>query len=373
MRHYNTFILALFALSFLSCNDNTSDTPAQVVLNLPAHPYDYSFDFPQHFMDDPVAQDINNGGSLTENPRISDAGATLGRVLFYDTKLSLNNAVACASCHHQSKAFADGLASSTGFEGRKTTRNSMAIINPVLNDNLFWDSRATSVTDLTLKPVQNHIEMGMEDLEYLATKLSSTTYYGNLFQDAYGSSVITADRISEALAQFLCSMVTHNSRFDAGSSTGFQNFTPLEKHGRELFFSNRAQCSSCHAGPNFSAQEFSGPYVETSGTANIGLDIVYDDNGLGGGKFRIPSLRNIAVTAPYMHDGRFTTLEEVVEHYDKGIQPHAELDIKFRGGDGQPKKLNLTPIEKEALIAFLHTLTDEQFMRDDRWSDPFER
>lgn len=364
-------IALLFALLFtiISCGDNDLD-PRTEVLNLPDQTMDYSVEFPDHFGANFIMNRIGNSGN--DLPEITNEGATLGRVLFYDKKLSANNSVACGTCHHQDKAFADGKRFSQGFEGRITPRNSMAIVNPILTDNLFWDSRSHSVVDLTLKPVQNHIEMGMVDMDLLVEKLQSVGYYNDLFEDAYGNSQITEQKISNALSQFLCSITSQNSKYDEGLTNHFADFTGLELLGKEIFFSEKAMCSSCHGGGNFAAIEISGPYQSTNGTANIGLDVNYRDQGKEEGQFRIPSLRNIALTAPYMHDGRFETLAEVIDHYDHGVQPHRNLDIKFKDGNGHPKKLGLSSVEKLGLEAFLKTLTDKSLMTDVRFSDPFE-
>jgi cytochrome c peroxidase len=319
-----------------------------------------------------------NGGGFGinhQNPEVTNAGATLGRVLFYDPQLSLNNAVACASCHKQEIAFSDDAAGSKGFGGKVTPRNSMSIVNPALNNNLFWDSRSSSVADLVSKPIQNHIEMGMENMSDLVNKLQKVDYYPDLFLQAFGNSQITEPAITNALAQFVCSMSSADSKFDHGQTNNFANYSSLEKLGQQLFFSTKTNCSQCHAGANFAAPDFPGggysqPTVK--GTANVGLDLVYTDQGKSDGQFRIPSLRNIALTAPYMHDGRFNSLMEVVEHYNSGIKLHNKLDVKLKDANGHPQRLNLDEIEKRALVAFLGTLTDEVLTKDEKFSNPFK-
>lgn len=330
-----------------------------------------------------------------DNNRASDAGATLGRVLFYDKKLSLNNTVACATCHKQQFAFADNKASSIGFEGKITSRNSMTIINPGMSHGYFWDIRADKLEDQVLMPVKNHIEMGLENLDNLEIKLAKLDYYPPLFEAAFGTTEITRDNISKALAQFLRSMASYRSKYDKGLENDFSNFTALERMGKDLFESWDMPCQSCHGGTNFDGWG--------GGVSNIGLDEVYTDNGLGAlsqwqaqgsfydGMFKVPSLRNVAVTAPYMHDGRFNTLEEVIEHYDSGVKKHPNLDYRLTTGgffifndnafedpvpgtivDGEPRKLNLTDLQKRALVAFLETLTDYELIRDPKFSDPFK-
>jgi cytochrome c peroxidase len=171
-------------------------------------------------------------------------------------------------------------------------------------------------------------------------------------------------------------MVSCDTKYDHELPNNFAGFTPLENIGRELFFSNKAKCSQCHAGSNFKAPDndpnspYSLPTIK--GTANIGLDIVYADNGKEDGQFKIPTLRNIALTAPYMHDGRFKTLEEVVEHYNSGVKAHTKLDDKLKT-NGTPQHLNLNDVEKMALVAFLNTLTDQSMITDPKFANPFKQ
>lgn len=303
--------------------------------------------------------------------------ATLGRVLFYDKQLSINNTTSCGSCHIQKLAFSDGKAFSTGFSNGITPRSSMAILNPVENNNMFWDSRSKSPLELSLQPVFNHLEMGMESDEMLIKKVAAISYYPELFKNAFGSEEVTRERIAKAISHFVSSIFSKNSKFDEGTKDNFKNFTSLELMGKDLFFSSRLMCSSCHGGDNFVAPDAPGsPYgrsssnVDAKGTANIGLDLIYKDNGRGEGKFKIPSLRNIQLTAPYMHDGRFNTLEEVIDHYSHGIKNHPALDPKFKE-NGSVKKLNITENEKFAIIAFLKTFTDYNLISDVKFSDPF--
>jgi len=371
------FILVVFfSFIVLSCVDKIDDSLSTQNPNLPSNTYDYKSTAVnlRGFATGATVQVFNtNNFNNFENPQVTDEGATLGRVLFYDNNLSLNNGVSCASCHKQEYAFADPVAKSTGFEGRKTIRNSMAVINSGMNDNLFWDSRANSVVDLTLQPVVNHLEMGIVNMQALEKKLQGLEYYPELFNKAFGTSDITEARIASAMSQFLCSMTSFNSKYDKAEKNNFDDFTELEKLGKEIFFSDRAMCSQCHQGKNFNAPEGSSDYGgSVKGTANVGLELVYTDPGKENGKFKIPTLRNIELTAPYMHDGRFNSLEEVLNHYSKNIQPHPDLDKKFRNPDGSVKHLNFTSVEKKALIAFLKTLTDDDYIRDVRFSDPFK-
>jgi cytochrome c peroxidase len=382
-----SLVYTFFLFIIVACSDKSLISPIEEKLNLPEVPYGYdqlSLPIGSNIAGSFDNFELIDNQTIFSNSRaeITPWGATLGRVLFYDKKLSLNNTVSCASCHHQDKAFADGLQFSTGFEGRITTRNSMAIINPIVQNNLFWDSRSKTIHDLSLQPVQNHIEMGMEDLDRLVNKLENTEYYKPLFKKAFDEENISPENISKALSQFVASITTSRSRFDAGAQNNFSQFSELEKMGMQLFNSEKAKCSSCHGGGNMSALDGpNDPYggggsfssaQDLRGATNIGLDLVYKDNGLGNGRFKIPSLRNIELTGPYMHDGRFSSLEQVVDHYRNGIKPHQHLDIKFTDGKGNVKPLNLSSLEKKAIVAFLKTLTDPEMTTDPKWSNPFK-
>ena len=314
--------------------------------------------------------------SISMQQEITDKGATLGRVLFYDKNLSQNNTISCASCHNQKLAFTDGKALSPGFRGELTERNSMSIINPILQNNLFWDSRSISIMDLSLKPVQNHIEMGMERLDILEKKVTNIDYYEPLFVEAFGDGSITSDRIGSAISQFVSSITSSNSRFDKG------NLNDLERKGQLVF---AQKCGSCHAGTNFAADDGpggaygmsfesngSGNIENLKGTSNIGLDLITNDVGFDG-KFRIPTLRNIMLTAPYMHDGRFANIDQVLDHYANGIKPNKDLDVKFRDENGKVKFISLSEAEKLALKAFMAALTDNEMINNPKYSDPFTK
>ena len=330
-------------------------------------------DLPDHFVNGAVRNIDNTPGN---NP-VTDEGALLGRVLFYDKKLSANNTIACASCHIQANAFSDPNVLSIGFEGGLTGRNSMSLSNARYYDNgrFFWDERAATLEDQALMPIQDPVEMGM-DLNELVIKLQQEDYYQHLFENAFGSSQVTSERISQALSQFVRAMVSYQSKYDEGliaangqNNQDFNNFTALENQGKRLFFSGRTQCANCHETATFSGDE----------ARNNGLDAITTDRGLGAvtgntsddGKFKAPSLRNIALSAPYMHDGRFATLREVIGFYNNGIQNHPNLDNRLRVNNGQVRRMNLSDQEREALVAFLHTLTDESFINEEKFSDPF--
>jgi cytochrome c peroxidase len=319
---------------------------------------------------------------------ITDAGATLGRVLFYDKILSIDNTVSCGSCHHQSIGFSDVNRFSEGIDRQLTSRNAPSITNLYDDNLLFWDGRSTSIDDLVLRPIRNHKEMGMENMDFLVTKIKAAPYYQSLFTAAFGDDQVTETRIADAMTQFVKSMIGCNSEMDKCSEKGLA-LPPLAEQGRNVFF-GQGQCYNCHSGPDFNDRGsfFTDPFFPPNGggfgwaqdIADIGLDKVYADVGMGVfdeklvGVFRIPSLRNVALTAPYMHDGRFATLEEVINHYDHGIQRSPNLDQVLRTWDtGDAITLGLSDSDKAALVAFLHTLTDEDYMLDERFSDPFAR
>jgi cytochrome c peroxidase len=338
-----------------------------------AHLYsDASNPLPRHFSQaapnagSPVGADNTPASNLTTN-----AGATLGRVLFYDRRLSANDRVSCGSCHQQQFAFSDTARLSRGFAGGFTGRHSMGLANArfYASARFFWDERAASLEAQVLQPIQDATEMGMT-LPNVLAKLSATTYYPALFTAAFGSSEITSDRVSLALSQFVRSLVSVNSKFDrAFGVNGVPNFaasfTAQELAGQDLF-NGRAGCARCH-GTNAHISD---------GVHNTGLDATITDVGAGNGRFKAPSLRNIAVRPPYMHDGRFQTLEQVIAFYDSGVQNNPGLDNRLRagpGGNGPPLRLNLSVVERASLVAFLGTLTDNAFLTDVRFSNPFGR
>jgi len=219
-----------------------------------------------------------------------------------------------------------------------------------------------------LQPIQNAVEMGM-DLTTLTNRLAAETYYTNLFATTFGSPGVTSDRISKALAQFVRSIVSTQSKFDLGATNNFANFTLQENQGRQLF-NGPAGCAACHGTDNF----VPGPALN-----NNGLEFPYVDLGVGGitgnpqdnGKFKVPSLRNIALTAPYMHDGRFTNLQQVVDFYNAGVVDNPNLSPPLRNPNGTVRRLNLSQQQKDALVAFLRTLTDPNLATDPKYSDPF--
>jgi len=391
---YSFFSLFLFGLFISSCDSGqltgdiqevepeeatilTDDEVLAQYLALPTALFNYASPaLPRHF----TAPNTDALDNTPEDNPISNQGATLGRVLFYDVHLSANNTVSCASCHQQDAGFSDVNRFSVGFERRTTPRHSMGLANARYYENgrFFWDERAATLEDQTLVPIQDHVEMGM-DLDELVLKLQELPYYPILFTRVFGDSLVSSERIALALSQFVRSMVSYRSRYDIGLSTAggtapntLPNFTEMENLGLQIFTDpQRGGCAGCHRGP-----------LQVGVIAqNNGLDRVSTDLGLGAvtgnqednGKFKVPSLRNIAVRPPYMHDGRFASLAEVIEHYNSGVQMHPNLDPRLRIGAGNPqaRQLNLEQWEKDALEAFLHTLTDEAFLTSELFADPF--
>jgi cytochrome c peroxidase len=365
-----------------SCHEPELGAVGETYLELPATRYDYA--------------NIHDS---------TNAIATLGRVLFYDRQLSINNTISCASCHKQSAGFADNQRFSRGFEGAVTTRNSMPLQNlglggfigleksfssfaPVIpsigpssfgGEQLFWDGRETILEELVLQPVGNHIEMGITDLNALLVKLSALPYYQSLFEDAFDSPEISSEHISTALSTFIRSIRSNNTRFDRhitvrfGSEAGSSDLNALELEGM-ILFNDKYDCNSCHQVTSPIGYVFAGTF------ANIGLDAVYADNGLqtttnnpdDAGKFKIPSLRNVVYTGPYMHDGRFNTLDDVMNHYSEGMANHPNLDLRLKDQNGQARSMNISNHEKDAIIAFLHTLSDPAVLNDPKFSNPFK-
>ena len=313
------------------------------------------------------------------NSPVTDAGATLGRVLFNDKRLSINGAVSCASCHQQSIGFTDSRALSLGFAGALTTKHAMRLGNVryYAPGTMFWDKRAASIEAQASGPLTSGTEMGFDTahggITALTSSMSALPYYPELFRFVYGDTAITEARIQQSLAQFERGMITTGSRWDVGYARvantatpprsfdiDLPNFTAVENRGRHLFMAGPGQgglgCAACHAPPTFAL----------SGNAK--------SNGLDAGEttiFKAPSIKNDS-QGPYMHDGRFATLAQVVDHYDRGILAGPALDPRLTR-NGVPIVLNLSATDKSALVAFLSTLDDSGFFADARFTSPFKK
>lgn len=400
-------LLLIITILFSSCNKASEGEYIPIeedpfaALNLPEDYFNYAniqlpsyyttSEFPSQFQFQAVTAYDN---TPTDNP-VTDAGATLGRVLFYDEKLSANGTVSCASCHLASHGFSDPNVLSDGFNGEKTRRHSMGIVNArfYADGKFFWDERADSLEEQVLMPFQDEVEMGLT-LSELVEIISNQAYYPILFKNAFGDEAITSDKISKALAQFVRSLVSTTAKYDIARSEvsspteNFPGFTAQENQGKNLFFLPReltngenGNCVGCHQ-----TEAFIGPIPTTSfplttfATSN-GLDAISTtdlgvneatNNSNDVGKFKFPSLKNIAIRPPYMHDGRFGTLEEVIEHYSSGIQNHSNLITPLVNSNGEVGQFNFTEEEKEALIAFLNTLTDNEMLDDEKYNTPFK-
>lgn len=382
-------LLFVLLVGLVSCSDDENYVPIEAkIINLPEEAFDYiNLNLPGHFTTNvpgqPLPTSINGLDNTPNDNPITNEGATLGRVLFYDKKLSANGTIACASCHKQENGFSDDARLSPGFDGGLTGRHSMTLINSRFyqRGRFFWDERAGTLEEQVLQPFQDPVEMGMT-LEQVVSAVQQQEFYPELFENAFGDPEITSDRISRALSQFVRSIVSFSSKYDEGRAlanspgANFTNFTDEENLGKNLFFqtipNGGGACFGCHTTEAFVSAN--------PGPQNNGLDLVTTDFGAGAvftnpifeSRFKTTSLRNIELTAPYMHDGRFATLEEVVEHYNSGIQAHPTLSAALRDDNGNPVQLNFTDSEKAALVAFLKTLTDNSVSSEEKWSDPFQ-
>jgi cytochrome c peroxidase len=342
---------------------------AKSTLKLPATPYRYAnVELPAHF----TQPGRNDDNTPADNP-LSDDGATLGRVLFYEKRLSANNTTSCGSCHVQAHAFTVPTPSSKGFHGALTDRRAMPLVNLryYQRARFFWDERAGNLEEMVLLPIQSRIEMG-QDLKQAVGTFARDAAYPGLFARAFGDREITEPRIGKALAQFVRSIVSYQSRYDEGRARApsagddFDNFTLQENRGKALFMRN---CGTCHMKDG--NEHF---FVPTAANNGLRGNDPKADGGVGDvtlraadlGSFKSPSLRNVEVTAPYGHDGRFATLDALIDHYSDNPIFDPNLGYVIPVGP-----LKFTASETAALVAFLKTLTDRKFLNDRRFSNPF--
>lgn len=381
-----------------------------VQLILPAELDDYEgIEVPQHYYETAAVfgtELMNVEGQGFENAGFfTNEGATLGRVLFYDRNLSINRTVSCGSCHGQTEGFAENKQVSEGFNGMLGTRNSLNIAEIGFSnyDKLFWDDREQNLEEMVLLPLQDGDEMGIS-MAQLLNRLENLEYYPPLFEMAFGTNEISEELVGSAMAQFIRTMLPLDSKLDQGIANNFVDFNDEELLGKTIF---QQDCQSCHSSvvttqdwatleeeifenadpdgnfPLFGTElmfMFLGPH-------NTGLDLEYADGGMSEwtgfqgdeGKFKTPNLKNVALSAPYMHDGRFADLEEVIEFYSEEVEGHPnshflENSFFYDVPDNLPDSFigfEYTEEEKSALVAFMHTLTDESFINDSKWSDPF--
>ncbi len=327
----------------------------------------YQFSYPANF-----------GGRffIPEDNPTTEEGVYLGRLLFYEKRLSADNSLSCGSCHIQKLAFTDGLPFSKGVDGTFTSRNAMSLANLLWVRNFFWDGRAPGLEAQATFPMTDPHEMG-QPLSVSVEKLKATALYPELFKAAFGTSEVQEYQIRKALAQFERSLISADSKYDHYLA-GKYIPTASEQRGMKLFATSPdpergvrgANCEHCHGGPKTFKELFH----------NNGLDLIYQDSGRQSvtgqaddhGRFRVPTLRNIALTAPYMHDGRFDTLEEVLDHYSDHVKDGPALSSFIRGVSNVKRggSLALNDEEKADIISFLHMLTDSSFIKNPRFSDP---
>ena len=363
-------LLSAAALGAASCSSGSggggSDEPPK-----PSGPTAYALTVPTGFPTPVIPAD---------NP-LTNEGVALGRRLFYEKSLSSTGTMSCGSCHQQSKAFTDGRALAVGVDGVANPRGTMSLANVLWSTQLTWDGAFTTLETQALKPIENPIELH-QPLAVGVARLQASSTYPALFQAAFGTPTITNELVLKALAQFERTLISGSSRYDTYMATR-TGFSADELAGLQLYTTHiapgsvrGAECFHCHSQPLMSSN-YEGKFF------NNGLDLTFTDPGRGGltklavdqGKFIAPTLRNIALTAPYMHDGRFKTLEEVLDHYSDHVQMASpNLDNNLIQGINNPPfgtHMDLTATEKRQVLAFLQTLTDTNFVTDKRFSDPF--
>ena len=347
MKNNCLFLLAVFLLMQCSSKEATVYTPVP-----------YTLEVPTQFTNKLIAPIIPANNPLTEE------GVALGKKLFFDRKLSGNNTQSCATCHSPQKSFTNNLQFNEGIQGILGTRNSMPLFNLAWNfdERFAWDGKEVGLEKQALEPVRNPIEMHA-NWETVAEKLQASPEYPDLFLQAFGNSEIDSVLITKALAQFERTLISGNSKFDRYLN-GETTLTPQESAGFNVFMDEaKGDCFHCHGSDN-------NPLWTDNKFHNNGLDSNFSVLGLGAvtgdtndnGKFKSPSLRNLIFTAPYMHDGRFATLDEVIQHYSEGLQPSATIDPLMKkvnqGGVG------LSLQEKANLKAFLLSLSDPDFVNN---------
>jgi cytochrome c peroxidase len=355
-------ILAVLMLTLQFCSKNndivaevvpavieeTSTIEVQNTPVLPALPYNYLVSFPAH-----IQACLTTDDNMPVGNQITNDGATLGRVLFYDKQLSKNNTVSCGSCHQQAFAFDDILPLSKGVDGGLTARNSMAILNVRFyrSGRMFWDERALTLEKQALQPIQNHVEMNLT-LTELESKVKALSYYPALFQKAFGSATIDSVKIARALAQFERSIVTYQAKYDRVKQ-GLEAFTAAEAAG-ELFFSNALSpantCASCHTPPMF---------LTSNPIQGFGLQDAADLGINNQRRFKSGSLRNISNRKSLFHNGSIADLQTMLNAGGPG------------SGIGNIPAHSIGPQNVQNILAFLNTLTDNTVLTDPKFSNPF--
>jgi cytochrome c peroxidase len=352
-------ILSLVVLFVSSCRKDPKITPADTS--------PYSFDYPEIISEylPPIQTPSTN--------LMTNEGVELGRKLFYDERLSANNTQSCGSCHLQSASFSDTSSFSLGIDGVAGNRNSMPLINLGWMNSFFWDGRAAGMENQVYQPVTNPIEMHSTWPD-VAAKLQQDALYPALFLQIFGTNLIDSVLVSKAISQFMRTLISGNAPFDKYLMTGSSGWNAVDEQmayeGFTIFMDeSKGDCFHCH-GDSYN------PLWTDNSFHNNGLDITFTDNGRGAitgntydnGKFKTPTLRNLVFTAPYMHDGRFTTLQQVINHYSQGLQNSATIDplMKHIGTGGS----QMNPGDKSKLLMFLISLSDSSFVSDPKFSDP---
>ncbi len=387
----NISICAVLALILFNCTDEPATPQSSTVAIEKAFGTAINFDNLPNYASPPIPLYITKDNAIN-NP-LDNKKAILGRVLFYDKNLSVNNSISCSSCHQQQFAFSDVLAASQGVAGQ-TARHSMRLINARYSNEMrfFWDERAATLEAQTTRPIQDHVEMGYSGqngdpgLNDLITKLKSIDYYPELFTKVYGDANITEQRMQESLSNFVRSIQSFDAKYDAGRALAgndgapFPNFSQQENQGKNLFqappqfnldgirIGGGAGCGGCHRAPEFDIDPNSRNNGMTSSITG-GTDYAVT---------RSPSLRDLVKAdggsnGPFMHTGSSNQLASVIDHYNLiTIDPNNNnLDPRLRP-NGKPQNLQLTQAEKDALIAFLKTLGGSNVYKDTKWSSPFK-
>ena len=348
----------------LSCSGSGGNTNEPDPDPEPTGPTALRWVKPAHFPD-PVYD-------LGKNP-LTVEGVLLGKFLFYDGILSRTNVIGCGTCHQQQSAFTHhGHELSHGVDDLLGIRNAPAVQNMAWNPSFFWDGNTHALDSVPLNAIQNKVELD-ETMDNILLKLRATPVknskvpvdYPKMFKAAYGTTEITSEKVRLALSQFMMTMVSANSKYDYFVSGDAAALNTDEKNGMALF---KQKCASCHSGELFTDFSYRNNGMAPNKINDQGrFSITKNDNDRY--KFKVPSLRNIGLTAPYMHDGRFVSLEQVLDHYSDNMQPSATLDEVFKLSNGKVG-VSMTAAEKQSIILFLRALSDDQFIRNAELSDP---
>lgn len=349
-------VLIVAIASLAACKRDEAIEPDPV----PGSPTPAQLDLPPG-----VIADLGMPMSPLDNP-LTNEGIALGRKLFYEKALSDDFSMSCSSCHLQANAFSDPQPFSAGTDGSLGVRNSMSLVNLAWGDGMFWDGRVQGLEAQAHDPVTNPIEL-RNTWPVVEERLNASAAYPALFRAAFGTEQADSTLVTKAIAQFVRSIVSFDSPFDRYWYGGDSTAMSEEAMNGLSLFTSQGKCAGCHAPGLFTDNAF----------RNNGLDLAFTDAGHGAvtgnaadqGKFKVPTLRNIAVTAPYMHDSRFSTLEEVMGHYNGGVHmasPNVDLLMDFWGMNPTP----FSPDELQDLIAFMHALTDETLLTDPALSEP---